>query len=60
MYSGSLQSQYEEYQVSGVFVFPSQYLNLLENCCGSREGSVLILLCDICEYLSDTFDGLKL
>lgn len=27
-----------------------QYLNLLENCCGMREGSVLILLCDICEY----------
>ena len=27
-----------------------QYLNLLDNCCGMREGSVLILLCDICEY----------
>ncbi|KAM9858539.1 inhibitor of nuclear factor kappa-B kinase subunit beta [Aulostomus maculatus] len=24
-----------------------KYLNLLENCCGMREGSVLILLCDI-------------
>lgn len=40
-----------------VCVHVPQYLNLLENCCGNREGSVLILLCDICEYLSDTFDG---
>lgn len=29
-----------------------QYRNLLENCCGMREGSILILLCDICEYLT--------
>lgn len=46
--------------MSGVFVFSSQYLNLLENCCGSREGSVLILLCDICEYRVDTLDGVEL
>lgn len=31
-----------------------QYLNLLENCCGMREGSVLILLCDICKYPAQT------
>ncbi|CAG08563.1 unnamed protein product [Tetraodon nigroviridis] len=29
-----------------------KYLNLLENCCGMREGSVLILLCDISSALS--------
>uniref|UniRef100_A0A674ME13 IkappaB kinase n=1 Tax=Takifugu rubripes TaxID=31033 RepID=A0A674ME13_TAKRU len=29
-----------------------KYLNLLENCCGMREGSVLILLCDISSALT--------
>uniref|UniRef100_A0A3Q3WPA1 IkappaB kinase n=1 Tax=Mola mola TaxID=94237 RepID=A0A3Q3WPA1_MOLML len=29
-----------------------KYLNLLENCCGLREGSVLILLCDISSALT--------
>lgn len=29
-----------------------KYLNLLENCCGNREGSVLILLCDISSALT--------
>ncbi|XP_034547420.1 inhibitor of nuclear factor kappa-B kinase subunit beta [Notolabrus celidotus] len=29
-----------------------KYLNLLENCCGMREGSVLILLCDISAALT--------
>uniref|UniRef100_A0A8C4GNE1 IkappaB kinase n=1 Tax=Dicentrarchus labrax TaxID=13489 RepID=A0A8C4GNE1_DICLA len=29
-----------------------QYLNLLDNCCGMREGSVLILLCDISSALT--------
>ncbi|XP_073323023.1 inhibitor of nuclear factor kappa-B kinase subunit beta [Pagrus major] len=29
-----------------------KYLNLLDNCCGMREGSVLILLCDISSALT--------
>ncbi|XP_070689854.1 inhibitor of nuclear factor kappa-B kinase subunit beta [Pempheris klunzingeri] len=29
-----------------------KYLNVLENCCGMREGSVLILLCDISSALT--------
>ncbi|XP_037535969.1 inhibitor of nuclear factor kappa-B kinase subunit beta [Nematolebias whitei] len=29
-----------------------KYLNVLENCCGMREGSILILLCDISSALT--------
>ncbi|KAK3566086.1 hypothetical protein QTP86_025538 [Hemibagrus guttatus] len=32
-----------------------KYLNLLENCCGMREGSVLILLRDICGHFLQLF-----